>query len=190
MARNSFKLSIAILGATVLAGAGCKNSGSSAGGSSSRDPIFGAAEKIPPQGLPVYGATKKDPLLKGATATSRSEAMAEPYRPNSGVTTAALAGAKPTPESDTLAYNRDRSKGDIVPAIATATYASGDLAERVQKQGGRMYAPVKLRSGDYEVRCAVPINKDGAMRTYSAIASTPEKAMKDLQSQIQADLGR
>jgi hypothetical protein len=189
MARKTLKLSIAILGATMLAGAGCKNSGSSGGSSSSRDPIFGA-EKIPPQGLPVYGSTNKDPLLKGVTATSRSDAMAEPYRPNAGVTTAALAGAKPTPESDTLAYNRDRTKPEIVPVSATSTYATGDLAERVQKQGGRMYAPVKLRSGEYEVRCAVPISRDGAMRTYSAIAATPEQATKDLQAQIHADSGR
>jgi hypothetical protein len=168
----------------MLAAAGCKSSGSGSS-SSSRDPIFGG-EKIPPQGLPVYGATKKDPLLKGATSTGRGEAMAEPYRPSSSTTNAALAGTKSTPESDTLAYSKDRAKGEIVP-VSASSIVNGDLAERVRNLGGRMYAPVKLPSGEFEVRCAVPIGTGGAMRTYSAIGSTQAAAIRDLQAQIQAD---
>lgn len=188
MARKSAYRSAIVLGGLMLAAVGCKSSGSGGSSGGSRDPIFGG-EKIPAQSLPVYGATKKDPLLKGATSTGRGEAMAEPYRPSASVTNAALAGAKPTPESDTLAYNKDRSKGEIVP-VSASSIVNGELAERVRGSGGRMYAPVKLPSGDYEVRCAIPIGAGGAMRTYSAIGSTQAAATRDLQSQIQADAKR
>ena len=169
-------------GGLLLASTGCKSSG---GGSSSRDPIFGG-EKIPPQSLPVYGATKKDPLLKGATVTGRSEAMAEPYRPSASTTTAALAGTRPTPESDTLAYDKDRVQGDIVP-VAASSAATGDLPDRVRGAGGRMYAPVKLPSGEYEVRCAIPLGTGGAMRAYSATGATQGAAMRELAAQVRAD---
>lgn len=186
MTRKSAILSTVVLGSFLL-GSGCKSS-SGGGSGSSRDPIFGS-EKIPPQGLPVYGATKKDPLMKGATSTGRGEAMAEPYRPSVATTNAALAGAKPTAETDTLAYNKDRSKGDIVPVSASSA-VSGELSDRVRALGGRMYAPVKLPSGEYEVRCAVPMGTGGAMRTYSAVGSTQAVAIRDLEKQIQADAKR
>lgn len=185
MARKSIALTAAVLGASLLSTIGCKSSGSS-GGSSSRDPIFGA-EKIPPQGLPVYGATKKDPLLKGATATSRSSA--EPYRPSASVTTAALAGAKSTPETDTLGFTKDQPKQEIVP-VSAVSFGNGDFSDAIRKQGGRVYAPVKLPTGEYELRCAVPLGSGGTMRTYTATGKSQASATRELQAQIQADSGR
>jgi len=174
-----------VFGGLILAAGGCKSSGSGSS-SGSRDPIFGG-EKIPPQSLPVYGATKKDPLMKGATSTGRSEAMADPYRPSPSTTNAALAGAKSTPETDTLAYSKDRPRNEIVPVSASAMSEGGDFGERVRKAGGRMYAPVKLPSGEYEVRCAIPTGSSGTMRSYAAIGATQTSAMRELAVQVRAD---
>ena len=181
------------LGVSVGA-AGCKNR--EGGLFSGRDPLIGG-EKIPPQGVPIpgkdgYGSNgTRDPLLKGASA---SRDPREPYRPSAEITSAALAGHRRQDDVDPLRMEERHPTGTKLSVPATPAPAGGSTTEQMlddlRRVGGRVYAPIKLTSGDYEFRCALPRNETGAMTTFTAVGPTANAAIRDVIEQIRAESKR
>ena len=131
----------------------------------------------------------RDPLLKGTTASR------EPYRPSADVTSAALAGSRPSDEFDNLKmdeppprrgnenrnrHNRRNPRGG----------QHDQMLDELRKIGGRIYAPVKLPSGEYEFRCALPRNDSGALTTFTGTGSTQTAAVRDVFEQVRSDKNR
>ena len=181
------------LGASV-GSLGCKNR--EGGLFSGRDPLIGG-EKIPPQGVPIdgkdgYGSTgTRDPLLKGSSA---SRDPREPYRPSAEITTAALAGNRPQDDVDSLRMDDRRPTGtkttNTIPPVAGNGTTTEQMLDDLRRVGGRVYAPIKLQSGDYEFRCALPRNGSGAMTTFTAVAPTANAAIRDVIEQVRAESKR
>jgi len=76
-------------------------------------------------------------------------------------------------------------------AVTTAPSSAGltveMLTEELRKIGAKPYAPVRLTNGDYEFRCAVPINDAGAMRSYTGTGTTPVAAVSKVYEQIRSE---
>jgi hypothetical protein len=130
----------------------------------------------------------------------------EPFRPGPAVTTAALAGF--SSGNDLVIDDRSprpASGGPIplkplensaLPTSHAPTPMSDPktggltvemLTEQLRKIGARPYAPVKLTNGDYEFRCAVPINDQGATRSYTGTGASPLAAVRNVYEQIRTD---
>lgn len=181
------------VGASVFA-SGCKNR--EGGLFSGRDPLIGG-EKIPPPGVPVpgkdgYGSnSKRDPLLKGSSV---SRDPGEPYRPSAEITSAALAGTRPLDDVDPLRMDERRPTGTKLNAPAAPNLAVGSTADQMlddlRRIGGRVYAPIKLQSGEYEFRCALPRNESGALTTFTGVAPTANAAIRDVIEQVRAESKR
>ncbi len=167
---------------------GCKNR--EGGLFSGRDPLIGG-EKIPPQGVPAHGHAARDPLLKGSTA---SRDPREPYRPSSEMTSAALAGARPQDDIDTLRMDDRRPSGTKSALPKAPAPVGGSTAEQMlddlRRIGARVYAPIKLQTGDYEFRAALPRNDSGAMTTFTGVAPTANAAIRDVIEQVRAESKR
>ncbi len=174
--------------------AGCKNR--DGGLFSGRDPLIGG-EKIPPQGVPIpgrdgYGSNGvKDPLLKGSSA---SRDPREPYRPTADMTSAALAGSRPSDDYDPLRIDDRRTTGTKTTTPSVPTLSSGSTADQMmddlRRVGGRVYAPIRLQNGDYEFRCALPRNESGALTTFTGVAPTANAAIRDVIEQVRAESKR
>ena len=173
---------------------GCKNR--EGGLFSGRDPLIGG-EKIPPQSVPTHGRegygsnATKDPLLKGSTA---SRDPREPYRPSAEITSAALAGTRPNDDFDPLRMDERRSSGTKLANLTSPALNVGSTAEQMlddlRRIGGRVYAPIRLQTGDYEFRCALPRNDSGAMTTFTGVAPTANAAIRDVIEQVRAESKR
>ena len=196
LAIRTFRMgTLVLLGLGASVGSiGCKNR--EGGLFSGRDPLIGG-EKIPPQGVPIpgkdgYGSNgTKDPLLKGATA---SRDPREPYRPSPEITTAALAGGRSQDDVDPLRMDERRPTGTKTTNPITPASSNGSTTEQMlddlRRVGGRVYAPIKLQSGEYEFRCALPRNESGAMTTFTAVGPTANSAIRDVIEQVRAESKR
>lgn len=182
----SIRIALLMLGCVPLSG--CKNR--EGGLFSGRDPLIGG-EKIPPQGLPTQGNAARDPLLKGSTASRDAR---EPYRPSAEITSAALAGMRPQDDVDPLRMDERRPTGTKLANPVSPTLSVGNSTEQMmddlRRIGARVYAPIKLQSGDYEFRAALPRNESGAMTTFTGIAPTANAAIRDVIEQVRAESKR
>ena len=193
---RTFRMSILmLLGVWASIGSfGCK--GREGGLFGGRDPLIGG-ERIPPQGVPIpgkdgYGSNgTRDPLLKGSSA---SRDPREPYRPGAEITTAALAGNRLQDDVDPLRMDERRPAGTKTSIPSTPSSGNGSTTEQMlddlRRIGGRVYAPIKLQSGDYEFRCALPRNESGAMTTFTAVGPTANAAIRDVIEQVRAESKR
>ena len=181
-----------------LCALGCKGNGDRAGGllPRNRDPLMGA-DRIPPAGVPMpgkdgsYGAATRDPLFKG-TAASRSGTK-EPFRLTEEFTPAAMA-VRGTDHADPLVIDDRRPTatptggGGVRPAAGAVPAGNWEqLADELRRIGGKPFAPIKLPGGEYEFRCAVPLDTTGAMRQYTGVGATPLAAVTDAYEQVRAE---
>ena len=175
----------------IVSSTGCKSR--DGGLFTGRDPLIGG-EKIPPPGVPIpgrdgYGSNGvKDPLLKGSSA---SRDPREPYRPTAEMTSAALAGSRPSDDYDPLRMDDRRAPGSKTTAPSAPSLSTGSTADQMmddlRRVGGRVYAPIRLQSGDYEFRCALPRNESGALTTFTGVAPTANGAIRDVIEQVRAE---
>ncbi len=168
---------------------GCKNR--DGGLFSGRDPLIGG-EKIPPPGVPIPGRhAARDPLLKGSSA---SRDPREPYRPSAEMTSAALAGSRSHDDVDPLRMEERRPTGSKTSAPVSPTLNAGSSAEQMlddlRRIGARVYAPIRLQTGEYEFRAALPRNDSGAMTTFTGVAPTANAAIRDVIEQVRAESKR
>lgn len=180
-----------------LCALGCRSDGERGGLlGRTRDPILGT-ERIPPAGVPIpgrdkYGAAPRDPLFKAPTVSRNKSDSYEPFRLTEDFTPAALT-ARGTGFADPLVIDDRRPKGsppagDVRPVAGTSPAGTWEqLADELRRVGGKPFAPVKTPAGDYEFRCAVPLDTTGAMRQYTGIGGTPLAAVTDVYEQVRAD---
>jgi|GEM_PF-1019185 len=165
--------------------------------------FYGSVDDLPADPLFRNTGIPTAPPAPKAASLDKPEQIgrAEPFRPGPGVTNAALAGNE---------LVIDDRNGSVMPtgsipfkplennakAIPTSTTGPAPrslglsvdmLTEELRKIGGKPYAPVRLNNGQYEFRCSVPINDQGATRSYTGSGSTPLNAVRNVYEQIRTD---